>query len=173
MTVEITILTGPESCGKSTFARVLANHWQARLVPEAARQYLTQKPSYGKPDLLAIARQQQQLEQAALSQSPSRLICDTDLLVIMIWSEVKYGECDPWIIDAFESNQKAASTRRLYCLCDYHLPWEPDPLRENPDNRDELFSLYKDKLERYQLDYIVVKGTSQERLTQALQAYNT
>lgn len=173
MTVEITVLTGPESCGKSTLAELLASHWQARLVPEVARQYLAQKPSYGKSDLLAIAQRQQQLEIDVLSRSPTRLICDTDLLVIMIWSEVKYGECDPWIIDTFKSSQEVATTRRLYCLCDHHLPWEPDPLRENPDNRDELFELYKHKLEYYQLDYFVAKGTPRERLLQALEVYKS
>jgi nicotinamide riboside kinase len=168
MTTEIIVLTGPESCGKSTLSEALARYWQAPLVPEAARHYLEQDPSYTESDLLTIARLQQQLEADALTGAPARLVCDTDLLVIMIWSEVKYGRCDPWITETFEANQQMESVRRRYCLCDYHMPWQSDPLRENPDNRHELFTLYQEKLDSYKLHYVIAKGNPQERLQQTL-----
>ena len=52
MTNEIFVITGPESCGKTTLARQLANRWGAPLVNEAARAYLQEKDSYQKSDLL-------------------------------------------------------------------------------------------------------------------------
>ena len=52
MTNEIVVITGPESCGKTTLARQLADRWKAPLVSEAARDYLQGKDSYQKSDLL-------------------------------------------------------------------------------------------------------------------------
>ena len=53
-------------------------------------------------------------------------------------------------------------------MCDYKIPWEADSLRENPDNRDELFELYVTKIEEYELCYSLVEGEPQERLQQVL-----
>mgnify|MGYP006087108399 FL=1 len=141
---------------------------RAPLVPEASREYLSQKMSrdsqfhYSEPDLLEIANQQQREEQLALAQNPDLLICDTDLLVLIIWSEIRFGDCHQWILDTFARN--IASQKRHYLLCDYHIPWQPDPLRENPDDREELFNLYQQKLEHYQLNYSVIKGSLHERM---------
>ncbi len=168
MSTEVLVLTGPESSGKTTLARQLSHHWGAPLVSEVAREYLGGKQSYRRSDLLEIARQQRELEQSHLAQSPDRLICDTDLLVIMIWSEVKYGQCDPWIYSAFEEDLEEKSASRFYYLCDCNIPWQADPLRENPDDRGELFDLYLQKLKAYELSYSVVEGTIQERLQRAL-----
>lgn len=170
MKTNIIVLTGPESCGKSTLAQLLADHLNAALVPEVAREFLHGKSSYIEEDLLEIARQQQALELQALTGSPDIVVCDTDLLVIQIWSEVKYGRCNPWITESLDSSQRYSSASKLYCLCDYHVPWQPDPLRENPDNRDELFALYLEKLTQSNLRHCVVKGNPQERLQQVLAA---
>ena len=101
-------------------------------------------------------------------QFPEKLICDTDLLVMIVWSEVKYGRCDQWIYDTFEKCLKQEAFTRHYYLCDSEIPWQADDLRENPDNRNELFKLYLQKLREYGLDYNVVKGGRQERVEQVL-----
>ena len=117
---------------------------------------------------MEIAKQQHKKEQELLSHLPEKIICDTDLLVIMIWSEAKYGHCDPWIYNTFENSIKQQTSTRYYYLCDSKIPWQADQLRENPDNRDELFNLYLQKLKEYELDHSIVKGEPQERLQQAL-----
>jgi len=117
---------------------------------------------------LKIAKQQHKQEQELLSHLPEKIICDTDLLVVMIWSEAKYGHCDPWIYNTFENSIKQQTSTRYYYLCDSKIPWQADQLRENPDNRDELFNLYLQKLKEYELDHSIVKGEPQERLQQAL-----
>ena len=168
MSTEIIVITGPESSGKTTLATQLADYWKAPLVPEVSRDYLKEKDSYQQDDLLEIAKQQYKQEQAVLSHLPERIVCDTDLLVIMIWSEVKYGQCDPWITTTFENSIKQQSSSRVYYLCDSSIPWQADRLRENPHNRDELFDLYLQKLIEYKLDHSIVKGEPRIRLQQAL-----
>jgi nicotinamide riboside kinase len=106
MSTEILVITGPESSGKTTLATQLANYWKTPLVTEASRDYLNGKDSYQQHDLLKIAKQQHKQEQTVLSYLPEKIICDTDLLVIMIWSEVRYGHCDPWIYSTFENSIK-------------------------------------------------------------------
>ena len=107
------IITGPESCGKTTLARQLAAHFQTSLVEEYARHFFEKKqtPQYNEADLLKIAERQlaaeNQAETAFLAQftskkasnSPNLILCDTDLLTIKIWSEEKYRRCDAWIIE--------------------------------------------------------------------------
>jgi len=168
MSTEILIITGPESSGKTTLASQLSNYWKIPLVPEASRDYLKGKNSYQQCDLLEIAKQQDKREQAILSRSPKRIICDTDILVVMIWSEVKYGHCDPWIYTTFENSLRQENSSRVYYLCDCQIPWQADPLRENPHNRDELFNLYLQKIKQYELDYHIVKGERPIRLQQVL-----
>ena len=168
---EIVVVTGPECCGKTTLAKQLADRLEAPLVNEAARDYLQNKDSYQKSDLLKIAKLQNAMEQEKAVLSADKLVCDTDLLVILIWSEGKYGRCDPWIREAFENCFNEKSLTRHYILCAPNIPWQKDRLRENPHNRDELFDMYKKKLTDYKLDYSVVSGGPQERLRQTLDRF--
>ena len=169
MIKEIVVVTGPESCGKTTLAKQLADRLEAPLVNEAARDYLQNKDSYQKSDLLKIAKLQNAMEQEKAALSTDKLVCDTDLLVILIWSEVKYGSCDPWICETFEKCLNQKPFTRHYFLCDPKIPWQPDRLRENAHNRDELFAIYLKKLTDYKLSYSIVKGEPHERLQQAVE----
>ena len=137
------VLTGPESSGKTTLAEQLAAHYKISWVPEYARSYLHQLGrSYREEDLLAIAQGQVQQEDKAARANPHLLICDTSLLVILIWSRVRYGRCHPWIKAQWQQR-----TVDHYLLCRPDLPWHPDPQRENPHTRDELFVLYQQALQ--------------------------
>ncbi len=173
MSTEIIVITGPESSGKTTLANQLSESLGAPLVPEVVRGYLEGKHSYREQDLLEIARQQHEREQALLAGTPRRIVCDTDLLVVMIWSEVKYGRCDAWIYKTFEDSIDRLASLRYYYLCDPQIPWQADPLRENPDNRGELFLLYLQKLREYELNYSIVEGEPGERLEQVLNTSNS
>ncbi|MCB1685167.1 MAG: ATP-binding protein, partial [Pseudomonadales bacterium] len=84
-------LTGPESTGKTTLARSLAAHFNVPMVAEAARDYLGARQGYGEKDLLEIARLQIAAERDARSSHDGLLISDTDLLVLQIWWEEKFG----------------------------------------------------------------------------------
>lgn len=166
------VTTGPESAGKTTLARDLARHLHWPLVSEQSRPYLNElylhQPagSYTQADLLAIARQQWQAEQALLAAGHQQLVCDTDLLVILVWSEVKYGSCEPALLELFE---RSLQVPRHYLLCAPDIPWEADPLRESPYDRATLLQLYVDKLRSLGLSWQLLQGDPQQRLQDALQ----
>lgn len=173
MNTKIIVITGPESSGKTTLANQLSAYWKVPLVKEVARDYLKEIHSYQQHDLLGIAKQQHKQEQSFISHWPEKIVCDTDLLVIMIWSEVKYGSCDPWIYNTFENSIEQQTSSRYYYLCDSNIPWEADQLRENPNNRHELFNLYLQKIKEYELDHMIVTGEPLERLQQTLNNSNS
>ncbi|HHX83500.1 MAG TPA: ATP-binding protein [Pseudomonadaceae bacterium] len=167
------VTTGPESAGKTTLARDLARHLHWPLVSEQSRPYLNElylrQPagSYTQADLLAIARQQWQTEQRLLTEGHGQLVCDTDLLVILVWSEVKYGYCEAALLELFE---RSLQVPRHYLLCAPDIPWEEDPLRESPHDRAALLQRYIDKLCNLGLSWQLLQGDPQQRLHQALEA---
>ena len=86
------------------------------------------------------------------------MICVTNLQVIKIWSEIKYSKCDPFILE----NQ---DTQAYYVLCYPDFQWEYDRLRENPNNRIEIFQKYYKELKTQNQKFIIVKGSHQKRMS--------
>lgn len=158
------VITGPESSGKSTLAQALAEHYQAPWVPEYSRDYLNELDrKYEEKDLLTIAQGQVQREDDFAQKQPGLLICDTSLVVLKVWSEYVYNHCHPWILQQIESRFVD-----LYLLCSPDIPWEPDPLRENPSDRDVLFTMYQHSLEGKPT--VVIQGDHLKRVVQAKNA---
>jgi nicotinamide riboside kinase len=95
MTFKKLVLIGVESSGKTTLAQALAEKLQGTYVPEYARMYLDAHGLlYQQEDLLAIAKGQVELIKEACNKEEQWLVCDTDLLVIKVWSEQVFGSCD-------------------------------------------------------------------------------
>ncbi len=162
------VVIGPESTGKSTLSAALAEELLTVWVPEYARQYLEQldRP-YTQDDLLNITKGQLELEDELAKQANNILICDTDLHVIKIWSEAKFGYCDKWILE-----QIAARSYDMYILTYIDTAWEDDPLREHgaPAERLYFYSLYNDIVQNAGVPVAIARGTHDERLKTALQA---
>lgn len=158
------VIVGPESTGKSQLASQLANHFNCPEVDEFAREYIDKldRP-YEKEDLLKIAKGQLQSEAEAAQNASNLLICDTNLIVIKIWSDHKYGRTDPWI----ETDLKSRFYD-LYLLTNIDLPWEEDPQREHPHLREHLFNTYRDYLINNELPFEVVSGQDNARLNNAI-----
>lgn len=144
--------TGPESCGKTTLALWLSSFLELPFMEEYARTYLAEKSNYEQEDLDIMAHQQVEL------WPNYGLIADTEMHVFQIWSSVKYGQVSPKIISLLNAQQFDH-----YFLCAPDLPWEPDPLRENPDNREELFELYVQALHLHQRSFSILKGDQEMR----------
>jgi NadR type nicotinamide-nucleotide adenylyltransferase len=160
------VVIGPESTGKSTLSEGLSAHFGCDWVPEYAREYLE---NLGRPyryeDLLEIAKGQVRLEDQMASDKNRLLICDTDLQVIKIWSQHRFGKVDPWI-----EHQIKAREYDLYLLTNIDIPWQEDPLREHPapEMRQYFFRKYHESLEVSRVPFFVVSGDKSARLERAI-----
>jgi len=153
----LVFITGPESSGKSSLAAALGQALSCPWVPEHARTYLADlSRPYQQADIPLLGRQQWSIQRAerAATSAPF-LICDTGFLVLKVWMEYRYQQVDPWIEEQFV--QTAA---HRYLLCKPDIPWEPDPLREHPQQREALFALYQETLEAYAKPYTIISGPS-------------
>lgn len=166
LSIKKIVVIGPESTGKSTLSKSLAEALDTVWVPEFAREYLeTLGRQYNEEDLLKIAEGQLKGENRLLQQAKNYLVCDTDLNVIKVWSEHSYQHCDRRILQQI-------SERRydLYLLTYIDVPWENDPLREHPDEtlRSYFYEQYKDIVINTGAEWIEIKGNEEERLELAL-----
>lgn len=169
--VQKIVFTGAESSGKTTVCAAVAAHLGLPFVPEFARTYLASKPDfkYAYADLEAIALGQKADETAhaasAAVQQAGLLLCDTDILTLKIWAEVVFGRCAEW----FLTDLAEADATTHYFLCHYEdVAWEPDPLRENPTDRDRIFDIYVQNLNFFAKNYTLLRGGLSERVATVL-----
>lgn len=167
------VLFGPESTGKTTLSEQLARHYNTVWVPEYARSYLQNKWNNERKtcepdDLLPIAIGQIKLENALAKKATKLLVCDTDLLETMVYSEAYYlGNCDP-VLEKYALK----NSYDLYLLTHIDVPWEKDDLRDKPEERERMFQYFKSTLEKYKRNFIILKGDKKVRLTMAIDAIN-
>lgn len=151
-------ITGPESTGKSTLAQLLALQHGGVYVPEYARAYLAPRNGkYTEADLDPIAEGQLDAWENA-PESPY-LFCDTEMIVMKIWAEYKYKRCSDFILSALAHQQFDH-----YFLCYPDIPWEADPLREYPFQREEFFKLFLTELQALNVPFSLVQGTLEARI---------
>lgn len=163
------VLFGPESTGKSTLAKRLADHYHTVFVPEFSRIYAEEKLHFGKTltvnDVLPIAKGQMQLENTLTPQANKVLICDTDLLETKVYSEAYYnGVCD-LVLEKYALQ----NTYDLYFLTYIDMPWEADHLRDRPHDREAMFKAFENALTTYNKPYILLKGSIDERFMRAVE----
>lgn len=164
-------ITGPESSGKSTLTKFLAERFCTSYAAEFAREYLTKTDGeYQLEDLVEIAKGQLGNEKKALRNATKVCFFDTDMLVLKIWASFRYGKVPLFIETAFYESKIDA-----YLLCSPDLPWEPDPFRESPDNeeRQKLFDIYQNELEVNNCTYFIVKGIDAKREERAVSFVET
>ena len=170
MALKKIVIIGPESTGKSTLTQQLAEQFNTAWLPEYAREYLeTNGKDYTQADLLVIAKHQIAVEDEMIQQLEDRneewLFIDTDLVVIKVWSEFVFGNCDTWIL-----RQIAERKYDGYLLCDVDLPWVKDNLREYPDveTRQTLLEYYKENMINQQAPWTFISGDYEQRIQSAI-----
>lgn len=158
------LITGPESSGKTQLAQTLARRFHCPWVPEFARTYLNAlEQDYEEEDLLRILNGQLRLQHQ--HQQTPLLFCDTGPEVIYVWSKVKFGRADAFIEASLQKYKYD-----LTLLCSPDLAWEPDPLREAPQQTDRIqyFEEYQRILQQLNHPYLIVKGQGEARAAAAI-----
>ncbi len=162
------VLYGPESTGKTTLARQLAERFDTVWVPEFMRDYSQEKwdregRAVEQSDMLPMATGQMQLENQLAPEANKVLICDTNLMELVVYSKAYYqGWVDPLLLKPALKAQYD-----LYILTYIDVPWVKDDLRDRPNQRDWMFSMFKETLDAYNLPYQTLKGNYIQRLDRA------
>lgn len=159
-------ILGPESTGKSTLAKALAEHFNTKWVPEYARGYVENlKAPYTFEDVCCIARKQIEQEKAyENSVSTDKFVFfDTELIITKVWFEYKYKT-----VPEFVTERLKAGFFDLYLLCTPDLPWESDSVREHGTDRDFFFDWYKREIEQTGKPYVIVDGIGKNRIQNAI-----
>ena len=163
------VLFGPESTGKTTLAKGLAEHFNTEWVPEFSRGYLQKKweeerKICGREDMLPIAHGQMELENTLAKSARELLICDTNLLESVVYSRIYFdGFCHPSLL-----KHALKADYDLYLLTYIDIPWIKDDLRDRPGEREYMFSRFQDTLDAYDLPYRIIRGNYQERFDSAV-----
>jgi amino acid adenylation domain-containing protein/thioester reductase-like protein len=159
-------LFGPESTGKSTLAKKLARHFGAPFAPEYAQEHITAHGGKIEPgDIPLIAAGQIRAETGAAAKADGLLVCDTDLLTTVIWSERLFGACPGWIRDA-----ATLQNFDLYLLMDIDAPWVADVHRYLPQERESFLNTCRKALETAGRPYITLSGSWDDKFNAACAA---
>jgi NadR type nicotinamide-nucleotide adenylyltransferase len=148
------VIIGPESTGKSTLASLLAKYYNTSWVPEYAREYIERldRP-YIERDLRDIAKGQIIAEDREAKYAKKLMICDTNLLVVKVWSEHKFGACYDEILAQIKTRKYD-----LYILTNPDVPWKEDPQREHPQLREFFYDIYREEIKKLGVPFVELTG---------------
>lgn len=162
-------LIGPESSGKTTLVKQLAQHHNTSYVVEYARAYIEKiNRPYTLADIILIAEKQLEQEEQLLKKANKLFFTDTEFIIAKIWCEDVFGTCPEWI-----EKMISAEIYDLYLLLQPDLPWVKDSVRENPQRRKYFFDLYEKELINRKFNYEIISGIGEKRLLHAVNAIDT
>ena len=168
------VLFGPESTGKTTLAKQLANYYQTVFSPEFVRFYadtqrdvlrLNDSQILTAQDVESIAIGQLSFEQAFEQQANRLLILDTNLLSTSIYAQEIYQIAPEWLERAIEQQNYD-----FYLLLSPTTPWEADWQREGEAARDRYYSIFRSRLIEQKLPFVEIEQTGTLRIQEAIHA---
>jgi HTH-type transcriptional repressor of NAD biosynthesis genes len=148
---------GPESTGKSTLAIRLAEKFNTEFVPEVARELITSN-NFTIDDIIRIGNAQTQRVLEKTKTANKILFCDTDLITTQIYSQHYLGEV-PEVL--YELEKKVSYHQ--YFLFDIDVPWVADGLRDLGERREEIITVFAQRLMDSGIIPIPISGTYEVR----------
>ncbi len=162
---------GAESTGTTTLSRALAEHFHTTWVPEYGR-VVSEGKVFGddnavwrSDEFIAIARAQNLLEDSMAEASNGLVICDTNAFATGVWHERYMGTQSPAV-----ERIAAEHTYALTIVTGDEIPFVDDGLRDGEHIRHDMHKRFIERLTETNQPYVVVTGSREERLQQALVA---
>jgi len=146
-------IIGPESTGKTTLAKEIAEKYHGTYVPEYAREYVEKKGTteVTYEELCEIAKKQ--IERLQVTGYGLE-VYDTELIITKVWFDYAFGHWPEWLDKAIKDYPMD-----VYVILYPDIPWVPDKARSNGSDaiRLELFERYKKEVEALGIEYYLVK----------------
>lgn len=156
---------GPESVGKSFFAKRMAEKYDGPHVPEYGRPHekYRHKVDYTGEELLTLARRHAASRMAISHNAGPVLFEDTDELMTAVWSEMLIGS-------ETEAIEKLITAPDRYVLYGADTPWEEDTLRyfAKKELRQAFFDRIEKKLKKHKAPYQTIVGDWQTRESESI-----
>ena len=160
-------IIGPESTGKSTLAKQLAQQYDTLQVGEYARGCIDAHQGRVDAEMFRLfVRGQAASEQALARQANRILICDSDAFTTALYHELYIGGRPDWIME--EARRRSYD---LYLLADPDgTPYIADNQRLHPDKRQWFFDQCVNWLDERKAPYQILTGAWEQRFRQACDA---
>lgn len=162
-------LFGPESTGKTTLARRLADHFETVWVPEFARDFLLKNGNVFTPaEVRPLADGQLFIQKAAILQAKRVVFLDTDLVTNALYSQYCFGEIPVWLDEMARDNRPD-----FHFLLDTDLPWKADELRTHGEDRSAQMALWRWGLDHFDCRFELISGDHEMRFSKAVAWVNS
>lgn len=148
---------GPESTGKTTMAKKMAQEFQAKWVPEVAREMIDSN-RFTIEDIIRIGEAQTERILNAAKTANRLVICDTDLITTQLYSQHYLGNVPEVLYDL----EKKVHFEH-YFLFNTDVPWVSDGLRDLGNQREKMMGLFSEALTRRDIKPIPVTGNYDQR----------
>jgi NadR type nicotinamide-nucleotide adenylyltransferase len=162
-------VTGPECTGKTTLAAQLASQYETVWVPEYSREYAL---AVGRPltrdDVEPIGRGQIANEERLIASAKRMIVFDTDLISTIVYARYYYDHVPEWI-----ASEARARRSGLYLLHDIDVPFVRDAARDDAEDREAHFELFKRTLEEHGAEVVLIRGGWEKRRERAVEAVET
>jgi NadR type nicotinamide-nucleotide adenylyltransferase len=174
------VFVGPESTGKTTLCKHLAEHYSTNWVKEMCRVLAEEKTTEINPDINAeeinfnftindfveMANRQNE-EEYKLSQTANKvLFCDNDAFALTIWTERYLGKYYDEIYDIYKNADYLNNDEKIYILTKPNVPFVQDGLRDGEHIRDWMYERFLEELENRNMTYYVVGSSKYDERCQ-------
>jgi HTH-type transcriptional repressor of NAD biosynthesis genes len=157
------VLMGPESVGKSTLTKDLANHFKTNYVEEYGRfVYEMNGNSITKDDFIPISEGRQDIEDYEITMSNKYLFCDTEDITTYLFLKMyctDYEKEEKWFLNTLKNK----SNYDLYILLTPDCPGVQDGTRNFLEGRENHYNVIKNELISRNCNFIEVSGGWKER----------
>lgn len=174
------VFVGPESSGKTTLCRKLAERFNTTWVPEACRLAAEQRDAlnpneivqftFTTADFVAMAKLQNEMELDQQQRCEKLLLCDNDTFALSIWCERYLGQHQDTIYSMYVEASYLNNHTKVYILTKPNVPFVQDGYRDGEHIREWMYEKFLEELNKRGMRYHIIDNPDyNDRFKQAVQ----